>query len=87
MFNGHRGINHPVKNLISKGEITSQNHGFAVNKDELEANSDLEITHVHLNDGTVAGMRMKYKNCFSVHHPEASPLMIHLIYSISLFKI
>jgi carbamoyl-phosphate synthase small subunit len=75
MFNGHRGINHPVKNLISgKGEITSQNHGFAVNKDELEANSDLEITHVHLNDGTVAGMRMKYKNCFSVqYHPEASP--------------
>jgi carbamoyl-phosphate synthase small subunit len=65
----------PVKNLISgKGEITSQNHGFAVNKDELEANSDLEITHVHLNDGTVAGMRMKYKNCFSVqYHPEASP--------------
>jgi carbamoyl-phosphate synthase small subunit len=75
MFNGHRGINHPVKNLISgKGEITSQNHGFAVNKDELEANSDLDITHVHLNDGTVAGMRMKFKNCFSVqYHPEASP--------------
>ena len=75
MFNGHRGINHPVKNLISgKGEITSQNHGFAVNKEELEANADLEITHVHLNDGTVAGMRMKDKNCFSVqYHPEASP--------------
>jgi carbamoyl-phosphate synthase small subunit len=50
MFNGHRGINHPVKNLISEKEITSQNHGFAVNKDELEANSDLEITHVHLNE-------------------------------------
>lgn len=75
MFNGHRGINHPVKNLISgKGEITSQNHGFAVNKEELEKNSDFEITHVHLNDGTVAGMRMKQKNCFSVqYHPEASP--------------
>jgi carbamoyl-phosphate synthase small subunit len=89
MFNGHRGINHPVKNLISgKGEITSQNHGFAVNKDELEANSDLEITHVHLNDGTVAGMRMKYKNCFSVqYHQLVLDLMIHLIYSISLFKI
>jgi carbamoyl-phosphate synthase small subunit len=56
MFNG-RGINHPVKNLISgKGEIT-QNHGFAVNKEELENNSDMEITHVHLNDGTVAGMK------------------------------
>ena len=75
MFNGHRGINHPVKNIINgKGEVTSQNHGFAVNKEELEANADLEITHLHLNDGTVAGMRMKNKNCFSVqYHPEASP--------------
>lgn len=75
MFNGHRGINHPVSNIISgKGEITSQNHGFAVNREELEANPDMEITHLHLNDGTVAGMRMKNKNCFSVqYHPEASP--------------
>jgi carbamoyl-phosphate synthase small subunit len=75
MFNGHRGINHPVKNLLTgKGEITSQNHGFAVNKEELDNHTNLEITHVHLNDGTVAGMRMKNKNCFSVqYHPEASP--------------
>ena len=75
MFNGHRGINHPVKNIITgKGEVTSQNHGFAVNKEELEANAELEITHLHLNDGTVAVMRMKNKNCFSVqYHPEASP--------------
>ncbi len=75
MFNGHRGINHPVTNLISgKGEITSQNHGFAVNKEELEQHPDMEITHLHLNDSTVAGMRMKNKNCFSVqYHPEASP--------------
>ena len=75
MFNGHRGINHPVKNLLTgKGEITSQNHGFSVNREELEKNSNLEITHVHLNDGTVAGMRMKNKKCFSVqYHPEASP--------------
>lgn len=75
MFNGHRGINHPVSNVITgKGEITSQNHGFAVNREELEANPEMEITHVHLNDGTVAGMRMKNKNCFSVqYHPEASP--------------
>lgn len=75
MFNGHRGINHPVKNIITgKGEITSQNHGFAVNKEELDNHPDLEITHLHLNDGTVAGMRMKNKNCFSVqYHPEASP--------------
>jgi carbamoyl-phosphate synthase small subunit len=43
MFNGHRGINHPVKNLIGKGEITSQNHGFAVNKEELEANESMEL--------------------------------------------
>mgnify|MGYP001123594984 FL=1 len=75
MHNGHRGINHPVKNLLTgKGEITSQNHGFAINREETEAHSDVEITHVHLNDQTVAGIRMKNKNCFSVqYHPEASP--------------
>ncbi|RMZ51675.1 carbamoyl-phosphate synthase small subunit [Flavobacteriaceae bacterium PRS1] len=75
MHNGHRGINHPVKNLITgKGEITSQNHGFAVNKEEAEAHPDLEITHIHLNDNTVAGLSMKSKTCFSVQfHPEASP--------------
>ncbi len=75
MHNGHRGINHPVKNLITgKGEITSQNHGFAINREETEAHADVEITHVHLNDHTVAGIRMKSKNCFSVqYHPEASP--------------
>jgi carbamoyl-phosphate synthase small subunit len=75
MFNGHRGINHPVKNLVTgKGEITSQNHGFAVNKEELENHADFQLTHQHLNDGTVAGMKMNSKNCFSVqYHPEASP--------------
>ena len=75
MFNGHRGINHPVKNVLTgEGEITSQNHGFAVNKEELMAHPDFEITHLHINDETVAGMRMKSKNCFSVqYHPEASP--------------
>ena len=75
MHNGHRGINHPVKNLLTgKGEITSQNHGFAINREETEAHSDIEITHVHLNDQTVAGIRLKNKNCFSVqYHPEASP--------------
>ncbi len=75
MHNGHRGINHPVKNLIStKGEITSQNHGFAVDRDALEASDTLELTHVHLNDKTVAGMKVKGKNCFSVqYHPEANP--------------
>ncbi len=75
MFNGHRGINHPVENVLTgKGEITSQNHGFAVRKEDLEQNPDFEITHLHINDQTVAGMRMKSKNCFSVqYHPEASP--------------
>lgn len=75
MFGGHRGINHPVKNLLTgKGEITSQNHGFAVSREGVENHPDLEITHVHINDNTVAGMRMKSKNCFSVqYHPEASP--------------
>ena len=75
MHNGHRGINHPVINLMTgKGEITSQNHGFAINREETEANDAIEITHVHLNDKTVAGIRMKNKNVFSVqYHPEASP--------------
>lgn len=75
MHNGHRGINHPVKNIISgKGEITSQNHGFVVDKTAVENHPEFEITHIHLNDGTLAGMRMKNKNCFSVqYHPEASP--------------
>ncbi len=75
MHHGHRGINHPVKNLLTgKGEITSQNHGFAINREETENHPDIEITHVHLNDYTVAGIRMKSKNCFSVqYHPEASP--------------
>ncbi|UKM65099.1 glutamine-hydrolyzing carbamoyl-phosphate synthase small subunit [Flavobacteriaceae bacterium GSB9] len=75
MYNGHRGINHPVKNLkTGKGEITSQNHGFAVNRESVENNPELEVTHVHLNDDTVAGLAMKNKNVFSVqYHPEASP--------------
>ena len=75
MHNGHRGINHPIKNLLTgKGEITSQNHGFAINKEQAERHDDVEITHVHLNDDTVAGMRIKSKPCFSVqYHPEAGP--------------
>ncbi|WP_029037153.1 glutamine-hydrolyzing carbamoyl-phosphate synthase small subunit [Salinimicrobium xinjiangense] len=75
MHHGHRGINHPILNLeTGKGEITSQNHGFSVNKEETEANTEVVITHTHLNDHTVAGIRMKNKSCFSVqYHPEASP--------------
>jgi carbamoyl-phosphate synthase small subunit len=75
MHNGHRGINHPVKNLLTgKGEITSQNHGFAINREQTESHPDVQITHLHLNDDTVAGMKLKSKKCFSVqYHPEASP--------------
>ncbi len=75
MHNGHRGINHPVKNMLTgKGEVTSQNHGFVVNKEDVEKHPNFEITHIHLNDDTLAGMQMKNKNCFSVqYHPEASP--------------
>jgi carbamoyl-phosphate synthase small subunit len=75
MHNGHRGINHPVKNLITgKGEVTSQNHGFVVKREDVEKHPDFEVTHIHLNDNTLAGMKMKNKNCFSVqYHPEASP--------------
>jgi carbamoyl-phosphate synthase, small subunit len=75
MHNGHRGINHPVKNLTTgKSEITSQNHGFAVDRNQAEANPKIEITHIHLNDNTVMGIRLKDKKCFSVqYHPEAAP--------------
>jgi carbamoyl-phosphate synthase small subunit len=75
MRNGHRGINHPVLNVeTGKGEITSQNHGFAINRAEAETHKDVVITHKHLNDDTVAGIRIEGKPCFSVqYHPEASP--------------
>lgn len=75
MHHGHRGINHPVKNHITgKSEITSQNHGFAVNKEEIENAAHLEITHVNLNDQSIEGIRVKGKPAFSVqYHPEAAP--------------
>ncbi len=75
MHHGHRGLNHPVKNLISGlGEITSQNHGFAVRDDGLDKNTDIEVTHRHLNDNTIMGIRLRNKKAFSVqYHPEASP--------------
>ena len=75
MFNGHRGINHPVLNLnTGKGEITSQNHGFAVDYETAISNKSVKISHKHLNDQTVAGLEIKDKDCFSVqYHPEAGP--------------
>jgi carbamoyl-phosphate synthase small subunit len=75
MHHGHRGLNHPVKNLSTgKGEITSQNHGFAVDLETLKKADNVELTHVNLNDGTVAGIRLKNKDAFSVqYHPESSP--------------
>ena len=71
---GHRGANHPVKDLrTGKVDITSQNHGYAIDKDSLE-NTDLEVTHIALNDGTVEGLRHKTLPAFSVqYHPEARP--------------
>jgi carbamoyl-phosphate synthase small subunit len=75
MHSGHRGLNHPVKNLITgRSEITSQNHGFAVKEAEVLASEILEVTHINLNDNTIEGIRRKDKRAFSVqHHPEASP--------------
>ena len=70
---GHRGANHPVKDLSSgKGEITSQNHGFAVDPDTLPSN--VSVTHLNLYDGTVEGVRHRDKPIVSVqYHPAASP--------------
>lgn len=75
MHNGHRGLNHPVKNIITGHcEITSQNHGFSVNADDVKKNKDIEITHINLNDDTIEGIRIKNKKAFSVqYHPEAAP--------------
>lgn len=75
MFNGHRGCNHPVKNIITMScEITSQNHGFGVVAEEVRQSKLVEITHVNLNDDSIEGIRVKGKPVFSVqYHPEASP--------------
>jgi carbamoyl-phosphate synthase small subunit len=71
---GHRGSNHPVKELSTgKVDITSQNHSYTVKIDSIK-DTELEITHVALNDGTVEGLKHKHAKAFSVqYHPEASP--------------
>jgi carbamoyl-phosphate synthase small subunit len=75
MHHGHRGANHPVKNLLTnRSEITSQNHGFEVSREAIEKSSHVEVTHVNLNDNTVEGIHIKGKKAFSVqYHPESSP--------------
>ena len=75
MHNGHRGINHPVKNLITgKCEITSQNHGFAISEEDVRKSDKVEATHINLNDNTIEGIRLKNKRAFSVqYHPESAP--------------
>lgn len=75
MFNGHRGINHPVKNIkIGHSEVTSQNHGFAISREDVEKSDIIEVTHVNLNDHSIEGIRVKNKKAFSVqYHPESAP--------------
>lgn len=72
---GHRGANHPVLDLLSgRTAITSQNHGYAVDLSSLKASKDVEVTHLHLNDNTVEGIRHLASDTRSVqYHPEASP--------------
>lgn len=75
MFNGHRGLNHPVKNIIKNHcEVTSQNHGFGVIPEDVEKSDKVEVTHINLNDQSIEGIRVKGKKAFSVqYHPESSP--------------
>ncbi len=75
MHHGHRGLNHPVKNVITKRcEITTQNHGFGIDPEAVRKNLNIEITHVNLNDESIEGMRLKHRPAFSVqYHPESTP--------------
>lgn len=75
MHHGHRGLNHPVKNLeTGKCEITTQNHGFGVDPVSVRKNTEVEVTHINLNDDSIEGIRLKNRPVFSVqYHPEATP--------------
>ncbi|SIT22378.1 carbamoyl-phosphate synthase small subunit [Filimonas lacunae] len=75
MHHGHRGLNHPVKNLVTgKSEITTQNHGFGVDPEAVRKHPNVEVTHVNLNDESIEGIRIKNKPAFSVqYHPESTP--------------
>ena len=75
MHHGHRGLNHPVKNLVTgRCEITTQNHGFGVDPEAVKKADHIEITHVNLNDASIEGIRVKGKQAFSVqYHPESTP--------------
>jgi carbamoyl-phosphate synthase small subunit len=75
MHHGHRGLNHPVKNLeTGRSEITTQNHGFGVDPDAVKKADHIQVTHVNLNDQSIEGIRVKGKPAFSVqYHPEATP--------------
>lgn len=75
MHHGHRGLNHPVKNIITgRCEITTQNHGFGVDPEAVRKNNNIEITHINLNDHSVEGIRLKDRPAFSVqYHPESTP--------------
>jgi carbamoyl-phosphate synthase small subunit len=75
MHHGHRGLNHPVKNIITgQCEITTQNHGFGVDTEAVKNHPNVEVTHVNLNDDSIEGIRLKNKPAFSVqYHPESTP--------------
>lgn len=75
MHHGHRGLNHPVKNMLTGVcEITTQNHGFAVDAEAVRKSEKLEITHINLNDDSIEGIRIVDRPAFSVqYHPEATP--------------
>jgi carbamoyl-phosphate synthase small subunit len=75
MHHGHRGLNHPVRNIITgQCEITTQNHGFGVDPEAVRNHQDVEITHVNLNDNSIEGIRLKNRKAFSVqYHPESTP--------------